>query len=121
MPVKTLVLGASLKPDKYSYKAIERLRSHGFEVEAVGLRSGKVADVQVLQGTPDLKMIDTVTLYLNPDRQKELYSYIIGLHPRRIIFNPGTENQELSILAATQGIETVDACTLVMLATGQYS
>lgn len=118
---KTLVLGASLQPDKYSFKAVERLRSHGFEVEAIGLRPGKIADVQVQQGTPALNMIDTVTLYLNPERQKELYAYIIGLHPRRIIFNPGTENPELSMLAQMQGIETIEACTLVMIATGQYS
>jgi predicted CoA-binding protein len=79
-----------------------------------------VAGVPIHDETLDEKDVDTVTLYLNPDHQKMYYDYILSLHPKRIIFNPGTENDELASLAARNGIKTMEACTLVMLATGQY-
>ena len=117
---KTLVLGASDNPARYSYMAIDRLRSHGHEVVAVGRKATVVRDVVVHTGLEDAQDIDTVTLYLNPDNQQPYYQSILDLHPRRIIFNPGTENPELAQLALAQHIEPVEACTLVMLATGQY-
>jgi hypothetical protein len=117
---KNLVLGASLKPERYSHQAVLLLRSYGHEVAALGLREGSIGDVTVQKGKPVLEGIDTVTLYLNPQRQPEFYDYLMALHPRRIIFNPGTENPELIRLAQHRGIETEIACTLVMLRTGQF-
>lgn len=120
MSKKTLVLGASLKPERYSNIATNRLLNHGHEVVPVGLREGLIRDAKILKGKPEIKDIDTVTLYLNPKRQEEYYDYILGLTPKRIIFNPGTENRELIQLAKEKGIETEIACTLVMLSVGNY-
>src|SRR3954470_21473754 len=117
---KTLVLGASENPDRYSYLAIKRLRRHNHPVVAVGRRNGKVDDVSITKEHIAENDIDTVTLYLNPKNQVEYYDYIIDLHPKRIIFNPGTENDELIRRAKEKNIEPVIACTLVMLSTGQY-
>lgn len=114
------MLGASENPDRYSNIAIQRLRQYRHEVVAVGKREGKVLDVGIQKETEAFTHIDTVTLYLNPQNQKPYYNYILSLHPKRIIFNPGTENPELEQLARSQGIETLEACTLVMLSTGQY-
>lgn len=116
----TLVLGASENPDRYSYLAINRLRSYGHAVAAVGNSEGKVGDVSFSKERRPFEDIDTVTLYLNPTRQKDYYDYILSLKPRRIIFNPGTENSELESLALKNDIQPVQACTLVMLGTGQY-
>lgn len=119
--MKTLVMGASDNPERYSYLAINRLRKFGHEVEAIGLREGrKVADVIIQKGQPDLKDIDTVTLYLNPTNQKPYYDYLLKLHPRRVIFNPGTENDELERKLQENKIEVEEACTLVLLSTGQF-
>lgn len=117
---KTLVLGASDNPSRYSYLAITQLRSHGHQVIAVGRKTGTVADVNITTDATATGDIDTVTLYLNSTNQKQYYDYIIGLNPNRIIFNPGAENQELEQLAADKGIPTMHACTLVLLSTGQY-
>jgi predicted CoA-binding protein len=117
---KTLVLGASANPARYSYLAIQKLRQYGHPVKAVGLRKSVVEDVQVENVPTPSEDIDTVTLYLNPDNQKQYYDYILSLNPRRIIFNPGAENSELVKLAEDKGIQTLDACTLVMLGTNQY-
>jgi len=117
---KTLVLGASDNPSRYSYLAVQRLLSHGHAVEAVGKRPGMVNGVAIQTGEPPVQDIDTVTLYLNPEHQKNFYQYILSLQPRRIIFNPGAENDELAELATKAGIEPVEACTLVMLSTNQY-
>lgn len=117
---KTLVLGASENPSRYSNMAIRRLRNYGHPVVAVGNRIGAVNDVDILTGQPEQEGVDTVTLYMNPTNQKPFYDYILGLKPKRIIFNPGTENMELQYLAQEQGIETDEACTLVMLNIGQY-
>lgn len=116
---KTLVLGASTNPSRYSYMAINRLSSHKHPVVAVGRREGRVGNVDIVTSQPK-EDIDTVTLYLNPMNQKPYYDYILSLRPKRIIFNPGTENHELEELARKNGIEPVEACTLVMLSTGQY-
>ncbi|HEX2606334.1 MAG TPA: CoA-binding protein [Flavisolibacter sp.] len=117
---KTLVLGASENPSRYSYLAMRKLQAHEHPVVAVGRREGKVGAIPIHKEPVKEEGIDTVTLYLNPANQKAYYDYIIGLKPRRIIFNPGTENEELMSRAEQNDIEPVVACTLVMLSTGQY-
>lgn len=117
---KTLVLGASDNPARYSYMAVDRLRANGYPVVAVGRKQTVVKDVMVDTEIKTAQDIDTVTLYLNPDNQQPYYEEILALQPRRIIFNPGTENPELEQLAESKGIEAIESCTLVMLATGQY-
>ncbi len=117
---KTLVLGASPNPERYGNMAARKLKAYGHEVVAVGKRESKIDDINILKEFPVLDDVDTVTLYLNPDNQKEYYQRIIALHPKRIIFNPGTENEELEEMAREKGIETVEGCTLVMLSTGQF-
>jgi len=117
---KTLVIGASENPSRYSNRAIHLLRSTGNDVVAIGARPGTVLDVDYGSEMVSFPDIDTVTLYLNPDNQKPYYDYILGLKPKRIVFNPGTENEELEQLAVQNGILPQEACTLVMLSTGQY-
>jgi len=117
---KTLVMGASENPDRYSYLAINRLKSRGHDVVAIGKKAGAVNGVPFDKEKKQFEDVDTVTLYLNPANQKEYYDYIVSLHPKRIIFNPGTENDELESLAKANGIKTQEACTLVLLGTGQY-
>ncbi|WP_153801029.1 CoA-binding protein [Foetidibacter luteolus] len=117
---KTLVLGASPNPARYSYLAVNRLRANGHPVEAIGLREGKVADVDITKERPAFSDIDSITLYLNAGNQRQYYDYILSLHPKRIIFNPGAENDELAKLAVENNIQPVEACTLVLLSTGQY-
>lgn len=117
---KTLVLGASTNSTRYSYLAVNRLSSKNHPVVAIGLKEGKVGNVDIVKGQPAETDIDTITLYLNEHNQKAYYEYILSLKPRRIIFNPGAENYELEEMAKKQGIETMEACTLVLLATGQY-
>lgn len=116
----TLVLGASLKPERYSNIAIKRLRQHNNEVKAFGLKGGKVLDVNIDTELLDYEHIDTVTLYLNPKHQKAYYEYIIKLNPNRVIFNPGTENTEFYDILDKNGIDYEIACTLVLLGTNQY-
>lgn len=120
MNKKTLVLGASLKADRYSNIAIKRLTSMNQEVVAVGLVSGKVAGVTIEIGKPCFKNVTTVTLYLKPKRQEEYYQYIFSLKPKRVIFNPGTVNIELVKLLRLNNIKPEIACTLALLSTGQY-
>ncbi|HEU0064931.1 MAG TPA: CoA-binding protein [Flavisolibacter sp.] len=120
MAKKTIVLGASSNPGRYSYLAVQKLRAHQHPVIAIGKRTGKVADVEINKDQLPEKDVDTVTLYLNPQNQEEYYNYILSLHPRRIIFNPGTENDILIKKAKENNIEPVLGCTLVMLSTGQY-
>lgn len=117
---KTLVLGASGNPSRYSYLAVQRLRNHGHPVVAIGRKHTLVADVEIGTEKKPFKNIDTVTLYLNPPHQQEYYDYILSLEPRRIIFNPGAENDELADMAKEKNIITMEACTLVMLSTNQY-
>ena len=120
MKKKTLVLGASENPSRYSYLALQRLQSHQHPVVAIGKKKGVVGEVPIETDKKDWKDIDTVTLYLNPMHQKQYYDYIMSLKPKRIIFNPGAENNELSDMARQNGIKPVEACTLVMLSTNQY-
>jgi predicted CoA-binding protein len=117
---KTLVIGASTNPERYSYLAINKLLAHQHPVAALGNKKGIVNNIEIATEPLPLNDIDTVTLYINPSLQRQYYTYIIGLHPKRIIFNPGTENDELANLASQKGIATLDACTLVLLSTGQY-
>jgi uncharacterized protein len=117
---KTLVLGASDNPERYSYLAVNRLRGKGYPVVAIGRKKVKVADVEVETEKKQFENVDTVSLYVNPSHQQEYYDYILSLHPKRIIFNPGTENEELYELAKSNGIEPTEACTLVLLSTGQF-
>lgn len=117
---KTLVLGASLNPSRYSNIAINRLVSNKHPVVAVGLRKGEVAGVPISTEKENFEGVDTVTLYLNPKRQVEYYEYILSLNPQRVIFNPGTENPELYELLKKNNIEFEVACTLVMLGSNQY-
>lgn len=117
---KTVVLGASDNPSRYSYLAVEKLNRYGHPVVAIGKKTGKVGDTNVITERPAETEVDTVTLYLNPQHQKQYYDYILSLHPKRIIFNPGAENEELYKLAKENDIQPVEACTLVMLGTGQY-
>lgn len=121
MKNKTLVLGASENPQRYSNMAIKRLKAHGHEVVAVGKKAGSVVGVDIQTQPVQTEDIDTVTLYLNPTHQKAYYDYILSLKPRRIIFNPGAENEELEKMAAEAGVDDIlESCTLVMLNTGQY-
>lgn len=117
---KTLVLGASENPGRYANIALRRLRSYGHNVVAVGRSKGQVDDVPIADSTEGINGIDTVTLYLNPQHQKQFYDYLLNLKPRRVIFNPGTENYELERRLSDAGIEPIEACTLVMLSTGEY-
>jgi uncharacterized protein len=117
---KTLVLGASDNPARYSYQAVHRLQQHGHEVVPVGIRKGQVGGLDIHTDRPQPAALDTVTLYVGPQNQPAWYDYILDLQPKRIIFNPGTENPELERLAQERGIQTEEACTLVMLSVGQY-
>jgi predicted CoA-binding protein len=116
----TVIIGASANPERYSYMATERLRSHGHKVYPVGIKEGEINGEKILVGRPVPRDVDTVTMYLSAKNQKDWYEYILSLKPKRIIFNPGAENQELVELAKKQGIESVEACTLVMLSIGNY-
>lgn len=120
MAKKTLVLGASLNSSRYSYMAINKLREQNIEVVAFGLREGLVKDVDVLKEKLDYVDLDTITLYLSPKNQESYYDYILGLKPKRVIFNPGTENSELIEILKKNGIKAEIACTLVLLSTNQY-
>lgn len=117
---KTLVLGATTKPDRYAYKAINALVQKGHTVLAIGQNTGEVAGVKIYTKAIPVKNIDTVTLYLNPSRQLDYYNYIIEAQPKRVVFNPGTENPELYQLLELNNIKAEVACTLVLLATNQY-
>lgn len=116
----TLVIGASTDPTRYANKAIRMLRSHGHTVVGVGRELGTVSDVTIQPETPADLHPDTVTLYINPRIQKSYYEKVVALKPRRVIFNPGTENPEFEALLQQNGIEPVEACTLVLLSTHQY-
>jgi predicted CoA-binding protein len=117
---KTLILGASTNPERYAYKAAHKLTDAGHPIVNIGLKDGEVAGEPILPFGTNASDIDTVTLYLGPRNQEAYYDYILSLHPRRIIFNPGTENPDLKKLAENAGVECLEACTLVLLGTRQY-
>ncbi|MGL4993708.1 MAG: CoA-binding protein [Bacteroidales bacterium] len=117
---KTLVIGASENPERYAFKAVTQLVVNGHPVIAFGSRAGKIGDVNIETHFPKADSIHTVTMYLGPKNQQGYYDLIESLSPRRVIFNPGTENPEFADRLNDLGIETLDACTLVLLATKQY-
>jgi len=117
---KTLIIGASENPDRYANMAFHKLTQHKHEVVMIGNKEGKIDGVLIHKGTPNFIDIDTITLYLNPKNQEAYYDYILSLKPKRIIFNPGTENPELANRANQKGIESIEACTLVLLSIGDY-
>jgi len=119
-PKITLVLGASTKEDRYSYRAANQLNNKGHEIILVGRSDGQVAGADILDEIPKGIPIDTLTIYLGADHQKGYYDEIIALKPERVIFNPGAENPEFETLLRTNNIEVMRACTLVMLSTNQY-
>lgn len=118
--MKVLVLGASEKLFRYSNRAVRMLCSYGHDVVAVGRRMGNIGDIPILDRVDSCVYFHTVTLYLNPSHQLLYYDYLLKSRPHRIIFNPGTENEELKSLAVNAKIEVVEACTLVMLATNSF-
>jgi predicted CoA-binding protein len=120
MNKKTLVIGASLKSERYSNMAINRLKDYNHEVKAFGLKTGEVRGVVIDTDLIQYRDMDTVTLYLNPERQADYYDYIIGLKPNRVIFNPGTENPEFYRRLEENQISYEVACTLVLLSIGEY-
>jgi predicted CoA-binding protein len=117
---KTLVIGASPNPSRYAYLAVQRLKNFGHEVIPLGVRDGEIEGIPIVHGKPELEGIDTITIYINPFRQEEYYDYLLDMKPRRMIFNPGAENPAFMWRAKLEGVEVVEGCTLVMLATGQY-
>ena len=117
---KTVVIGASENPDRYSNKAMLSLKKHGHQVIGLGIKEGEVAGIKILTNKPQLTDIDTVTLYVGTKNQAEWIDYVLNLNPKRIIFNPGTENQEFYSKATQKGIECVEGCTLVMLSIGNF-
>lgn len=120
MAKSTLVIGASTNPDRYSFKAINSLVKHGHPVFALGTKTGEVAGITIDTEQKSYPDIDTVSLYVGPQNQSAFTDYIISLKPRRVIFNPGTENAEFESLLQSKGIEPTIACTLVLLSTGQF-
>lgn len=117
---KTLVLGASSNPSRYSYLAVKQLLQNGYPVEAIGNKKSVIDSVTIHSDLKAFEAIDTVTIYIREVLQKEYYNYIISLKPKRIIFNPGTENPHLAAIASQNNIQVLNACTLVLLRTKQY-
>ncbi len=117
---KTVIIGASTNAARYSFKAAEMFVQHGHEIIPIGLKSGALAGTTILTGQPFVAHVDTVTLYIGTALQPEIYAYIQKLNPKRVIFNPGTENDEFVDLLEKRGIEAIEACTLVLLSTHQY-
>lgn len=119
---KTVIVGATTNPARYAYLAASMLTEYGHPIVPIGIKSGEVFNVQIqdIRKKPDIKDVDTITLYIGPDHQPEWYEYLLGLKPKRIIFNPGTENVEFEKMAESEGIEATEACTLVLLRTNQF-
>ncbi|MCU0433417.1 MAG: CoA-binding protein [Bacteroidia bacterium] len=118
--LKTVVIGASDNPERYSHRAVRMLHKHNHEVVAVGLREGEIEGIKIHADRPEVKDVHTVSLYVGPANQPPWLDYIASLKPRRLILNPGTENENIHQWAIAQGIEPVEACTLVMLSVGTY-
>lgn len=117
---KTVVLGATPDSSRFAYKAAKMLLEYGYDMIPVGIKKGTVFGKPILNNNPEIEDVDTITLYVGPHNQENLYDYIIGLKPKRIIFNPGTENDELIKRAKLNNIDPVIGCTLVMLSVGTY-
>lgn len=117
---KTVVIGASNNPERYAYKATISLQQKGHEAVPVGIHDGSINGITILKGKPSIKDVDTVSLYVGPKNQPDWYDYILNLKPKRVVFNPGTENPEFETLLQKNNIEAIEACTLVMLSIGNY-
>jgi uncharacterized protein len=118
--MKTVLIGASTNPDRYAYKATISLQKHGHELVLLGIKEGEINGNAIQTTKPLLNDVDTITLYIGPQHQAEWTNYLLSLKPRRIIFNPGTENEDLELLAQNADIETIEGCTLVMLSVGTF-
>jgi len=118
--VRVVVLGASPNPSRISFEATRRLAQQGYDVFPIGVKEGTIEGIPIRTDQPRITDVHTLSLYIGPQNQPPLYDYILALHPQRIIFNPGTENTELKLLAEDAGIETEYACNLVLLATDQF-
>lgn len=119
---KTVIVGATTNPSRYAYLAASMLTDYGHPIVPIGIKSGEVFNVPIqdIRKEPEIKDVDTITLYIGPDHQPEWYEYLLSLKPKRIIFNPGTENAEFEKMAEDSGIEATEACTLVLLRTNQF-
>jgi|SRR5690554_2953989 len=117
---KTLIIGASVKPERYAYKAAEKLLAHKHDIYLIGNRPGQLFGKDIQKNLEPFEDVDTVTLYVSAKNQTGYYDYIVSLHPRRVIFNPGTENPELESILRKNDIEFEQACTLVLLGTNAY-
>jgi predicted CoA-binding protein len=117
---KTLIIGATPNAGRYAYRAAHMLTAKGHPIVNIGIKQGEVAGVEIEKPTAPYSDIDTVTLYIGPDLQPSYYHYILETKPKRVIFNPGTENPELEALLEQNNIEATESCTLVLLSTGQY-
>lgn len=117
---KTVVIGASENPERYSYKATMALQKHNHEVIPIGIKDGEIDGIKIITTKLPIDFVDTVSLYVGPQNQAFWYDYIISLNPKRVVFNPGTENPEFEQLLKEKKIETIEACTLVMLSIGNY-
>lgn len=117
-----LIVGASSNPSRYAYTAAKMFQERGFEFILIGIKKGEVLGQPIvdLKEKPDLKGIDTITLYIGAANQQEWIDYLLGLNPNRIIFNPGAENPEFAKQAKANGVNVLNACNLVMLSTGQF-
>lgn len=122
MTKKTVIVGASTNPSRYAFMAAERLVDNHHEIVPIGVKSGEVFGKSILDigSKPSIEEVDTITLYIGPQHQQEHYEYLLSLKPKRVIFNPGTENAEFEKKVEETGAEALEACTLVMLSTGQY-
>lgn len=117
---KTLILGASTNAHRMSHLVTLELLKRGHSVYPLGRRAGSIGSVELITDLPQIEDIHTISLYLNSDNQAPLEDYILGLQPKRIIFNPGAENPALKRKASERGIEAINACTMVMLRLAQY-
>jgi predicted CoA-binding protein len=119
---KTVIIGATPNPSRYAFLAAQMLQEYGQEFVPVGIKHGKVFGKEILdlRLQPDIENVDTITLYINPQHQKEWYEYFLSLKPKRVIFNPGTENPEFEKSLEEKNIQALEACTLVMLRSGQF-
>ncbi len=117
---KTIVLGASPNPARYAYHAVRQLIMNDLEAIPVGIKGGEIEGIAIETTPPQYADVHTVTLYVNPDLQAQYRDYLLRIKPQRVIFNPGTENPALAAELRAEGIETVNACTLVMLSIGNY-
>jgi len=118
--IKTVVLGASPNPERYSYRAVIALLNKGYEVVPIGIKPGTIENISIVNRTSAIKDVHTITIYLNKANQKPYYAYILKLQPQRVILNPGKHNQEFINLLGLNGIEVVEDCTLVMLSMGTF-